>query len=86
MLNPGLAIVIRVALQSADSLPIRERALLYRGLAIICGSQENERSFLQVASNLESVATELDQVTAELFPTPTYSGTPTPDQTAKMAV
>jgi len=86
MLNPSLAIVIRVALQSADSLPIRERALLYRGLAIICGSQENERSFLQVASNLESIAKELDQVTAELFPTPTYSGTPSADQTAKMAV
>lgn len=85
MLNPSLAIVIRVALQSADSLPIRERALLYRGLAIICGSQENERSFLQVASNLESVATELDQVTAELFPTPTYSATATPDQVANLA-
>jgi hypothetical protein len=85
MLNPNLAIVVRVALQSADSLPIRERALLYRGLAIICGDSENERSFLQVASNLESIAKELDQVTSELFPTPTYSGTPSADQVAKLA-
>ena len=68
MRNPGVALVIRTALDAAAGLPIRERALLYRGLAEICGSETSEAAFLQVAEKLESADAALSRATLDLFP------------------
>lgn len=90
MRNPGVSLVIRIALERAESLPLADRALLYRGLAEICGSESAEASLLNAAASFEAAAVKIDGAIQELFPTPTYRvenlPTPTPDQTAKMAV
>lgn len=86
MRNPGVSLVIRIALDRAESLPLADRALLYRGLAEICGSEVAEASLLNAAASFEAAAAKIDGAIQELFPTPTYSGTPSTDQTAKMAV
>lgn len=86
MRNPGVSLVIRIALDRAESLPLADRALLYRGLAEICGSEVAEASLLNAAASFEAAAAKIDGAIQELFPTPTHSATATPDQTAKMAV
>lgn len=67
MLNPGVALVMDTALNAAHTLSLSKRALLYRGLAEICGSPEQETIFLQIAEHLESADAAMQTLNLHLF-------------------
>ena len=67
MRNSSVSMVIETCMSTAGSLPLDRRALLYRGLAEICGCPQQESTFLQLAENLESAHEQLLRITGELF-------------------
>lgn len=67
MRNAAVALVMDTALEAAPSMSLSKRALLYRGLAEICGSPEQETTFLRVAEHLEAAEGEMQTLNLQLF-------------------
>lgn len=53
-MHPEIRIVLEVALESAPSLPVSKRVLLYRGLAELCGNLHEARKLRGLASDLDA--------------------------------
>lgn len=54
MRSPAMQEVLSTCLEHAESLPVRRRASLYRGLAEFCGHPQEAREFNQLAADLDA--------------------------------